>query len=231
MTKLYIRKFHFLFSILIVLLFFSCNSAKIDSINLPDYEIIYNNDVTELYEMEISYPYFKSKEFNILNQEVSKYINDQWHNFLVNYVAKTQYESFGLNNYYFDLKYEVYSSEDTVSVVLSLWTFVGGAHGNFVTKTFCFRYADEKIIDIQEAAAMDLTEISDICREILLKELKKKDVNYTKDQWFMDATSPINQNYSKFFVNNNILTVIFDPYDVAAYSYGLNLVSFEIQKH
>lgn len=216
---------YFVFIIVFLLSILSCVSLKNISQKIPDYEMINNNDTTEFYEMEISYPVFKSNEYKKLNLEISNYINDQWNKFLVNSVSEIENNSFYLK-YSFDISSEIFISEDTVSVVLSLWKFTGGAYGNYLTKTFCFRNNENKIIDIQEASGMQLSEISEICRGELSKQLKNKDPDYTIDQWFIEGTAPDIENYKKFYVNNNVITVIFDPYNVAAYVYGLSLVSF-----
>lgn len=200
----------------------SCASIKGNGKGVS-YEVIENSDVTEFYEMEISYPAFNDDEYAILNKEIADYINNQWNNFLVKFVSSGHYDPFGMKHV-FDLQSEVYFSDDIVSVVLSVWIFSGGAHGNTYTKTFCFDTSDQNFIDIEAASGRSLINISEICRDTLYKDLKKKDEKYCADEWFYNSTAPEKDNFLKFYVDNGIVTVIFDPYDVASYVYGGNIV-------
>lgn len=225
MGKCIVRHIQFLFVGAFVFFLLACASTRKES-NSVEYEFVINSDVTEFYEMEISYPAFNDDEYAKLNKEIADYINNQWNNFLVNFVASDDYDPFSMK-YVFDLQSEVYFSNDIVSVVLSVWIFSGGAHGNLYTKTFCFDTLDQKYIDIETASGRSLINISEICRDCLYKDLKKMDDNYCADEWFYEGTAPKKDNFTKFYVDERTVTVIFDPYDVAPYVYGGNIVCLQ----
>lgn len=88
----------------------------------------------------------------------------------------------------FAMEDSVYKGKDCVSVEIFLYVYTGGVHGNSVTKTFCFKPAEQKMTGIEEAAGRSLEEISAICRDALLARLKGIRGNYEPDDWFMNGT-------------------------------------------
>lgn len=217
----YIKSVSFFIISLFVL---SCTSTKINEL---DYKIVSDSDSTEYYDMAIKYPEFKNAEYAKLNKEIANYINYHWDSFLVTYIPYDLNLTFG--KYDFTVDSKVTKGKNTVSVQIFLFLYLGGAHGICVTQTFCFRASDQKFLEIEEASGYTLEELSEICRKDIESKLKQATPNYEIDDWFLDGTAPKKENYSKFYIDGDNITVLFDEYSVAPYVYGRQGVTLKIK--
>ena len=115
-------------------------------------------------------------------------------------------------------------TDDYISVLLTLYTYIGGAHG--ITELVCFNYdtATNQYVERPQVRGMSLKEIADIVRPLLEKKLSINDPNFDKD-WLISGTEPTLQNYSVFTIDTEKTIIWFQDYQVAPHSDGILSVS------
>ncbi|MBP6904768.1 MAG: DUF3298 domain-containing protein [Candidatus Pacebacteria bacterium] len=100
--------------------------------------------------------------------------------------------------------------------IFSIVTYTGGAHGLQVTRTFAFDSKGKtvQLADLFTNGEAGLTTIA----PVVIKDLTKRAISDAN--WIADGAGPKSQNYQAFIVTDAGITIIFDPYQVAAYSAG-----------
>jgi hypothetical protein len=122
-----------------------------------------------------------------------------------------------------DITYEEKKSANADNYIFTVTTDTGGAHGLQVHKTFSF---DElgKLLTINDLFSNEgLKTIS----SFIEKELNKRD--YADSRWIKEGTAPLEENYRNFYITDQGITFIFDPYQVAPYAAGTQNVSVPIR--
>ncbi len=115
------------------------------------------------------------------------------------------------------------------------YSYTGGAHGNSFSWTYVFDTAGEKVelVNLFKKGVNYESLLSTLSRKILLRDYvdisstcaTEKEGNRTDEEYcFNVGTEPNANNFSRFLVYEEGLTLIFPPYQIAPYSAG----SFEI---
>lgn len=120
--------------------------------------------------------------------------------------------------YALDISYTVeYADKNVISLLVSHYSFTGGAHGNTGTTAYNYdlnRGAMLKLADLFQPSANYLKVISDYC----IAKIKKSDL--TEDEWIRTGAGPKTENYESWNITPEGLQITFDAYQVAAYAAG-----------
>jgi hypothetical protein len=116
----------------------------------------------------------------------------------------------------FDITYTNTRSQRADNYIFTVSSYTGGAHGLDVTKTFSFS-KEGKLIGLADLFSNGLSGLKTVAPYVQA-ELAKQNIT-TKD-WIQEGAGPTEDNYRSFIVTDNGITVIFDPYQVAAYAAG-----------
>ncbi|HOB89900.1 MAG TPA: DUF3298 and DUF4163 domain-containing protein [Candidatus Colwellbacteria bacterium] len=117
-----------------------------------------------------------------------------------------------------------------ISVVLNIYYFSGGAHGNEEIYTFNYDLKNRREIGIMDFVGSEenLQEISNLAKAQLSASLESMGWRSTSDTWSMldEGAAPTAENYKDFTFNRDVLTVYFQKYQVAAGAAGSQQTSF-----
>ncbi|MCQ2586167.1 MAG: DUF3298 and DUF4163 domain-containing protein [Treponema sp.] len=225
-----------------VFFLYSCASVKKEAQPAPeppipekpvtfDYEIKTKKSSTRYLESEIKYPVFENND--ALNKAVKQEILSGYDNVLKNAESDWNEQFFEkspddrtIAYEYFGSPEKIISTEKLFCIVFDEYIYYGGAHGSPQKITLCFSKKNNKKLSITQASGLSLEEISRLCYETLLSMMAEDE--FSDLAWLQEGTEPMEENYECFYIENNILTVIFNPYQVAPYAYGTLAVQIEL---
>ena len=223
------------------LLFISCvslpgNDKNSDSKFSRKYETVSIDENLDYLQTKICYPQFENVPE--LNKRIENTILSNWKSFKS--YSKTEWNDIvALNNrgnsklppFEYNVSFEVTGTKNIISVLINTYIFNGGAHGNTNLVSFNYDAAEGKFIDIQQATGMSYNEISSNCRNTLYKNLidndktgmppKEKD---SMREMINTGAFPQAGNFEIFTVDGAKVYVLFEPYSVAPYAYGIQKV-------
>ena len=203
------------------------------------YETVSIDEKLEYLETEIKYPQFE--KFPDLNKRISNLINSEWKNFK-SYSKQDWYRTAELNErgkgklnpYSYNVTCKVTGNKQIVSVLIETWVFSGGAHGNTSLIALNYDIASGKYLNITQVSEMTYNQISEICRNKLYKDLIDSDKTgmppSEKDllrDMINTGAFPQAGNFEIFTVDGSKITVWFEPYSVAPYSYGIQEIQIK----
>lgn len=233
-------KFNFFVCFILIFISLSCttrqygNSVDVDTIGITNNGIFVLETTTsagDYYTATSSYPVFKRYK-NVTN-DIKEKIETAYQLFLVeaaeNWNARVSTMNLlqGTKNESSIPPFEFYAectpisvSNGYVSVLLSIYTFVGGAHGMTDLISFNYNIDTKQYESIEQVSSLSLSDISKLSRSSLIKQLSE-DGNSVDIDWINSGTESINENYSIFTINNGTLTIWFQDYQVAPHSEGI----------
>ncbi len=216
-------------------------SAPVDKTTKTSHKFIEIKEQYNYLTTKISYPEFSDCE--ILNKRIKNTVISNYNNFKnfaenswneINEYNKKESQS-SLPPYEFILQSQVLKSNNIISVLLTNYVYSGGAHGNTMLQTFNYDVEKQKFLAITDVLPLSYDSIAKICRtkltDILIKNNKYITTPTDENEMYAmlnEGTFPQAGNFEIFTVNNNVVTVYFEPYSVAPYSYGIQKV--EIKK-
>lgn len=224
------------------LFLYSCASVKTEPQPAPepqitekpvtfDYEFKTLKTSKRWLESEIKYPVFNNND--TLNKAVKQEILSGYDNVLKNAEADWNDQFFNRNPDENSIAYEYYGSPEKIissgklfCIVFDEYIYYGGAHGSSNKITLCFSKGKNKKLSIQEASGISLEEISRLCYDTLLTRMAEEE--FSDLSWLQEGTDPIEENYESFYIENNILTIYFNPYQVGPYALGTLAVQIEL---
>ena len=211
--------------------------------NNSSYKFIEFSEQFNYLDTKIIYPEFYNSP--VLNKHIKNTIFSNYENFKT--FAKSSWNEINeLNSkdskstlppFEFNLESEVFLSKNIISVLLKDYIYSGGAHGNTNLKTFNFDTQTEKFLSIIDITKSSYDKIARECRTQLEKNLiEKNEIISTPaeiDQMQIminEGTFPQAGNFEIFTTEKNNVTVYFEPYSVAPYSYGIQKVNIRIEQ-
>ena len=227
----------------VAFMFMSClsvPSGKEDNNKLTaPYKTIEVSETSDYLDTKIKYPEFEG--LTDLNKRISNTVMSNWKSFKA--YSQNEWNAIAaLNNrgtsklppFEYFVTYEVTGSREIVSVLLNTYIFNGGAHGSTTLSAFNYELSSGKYIDIQKASDMNYNEISTICRNYLYKKLIDEDKTglppAEKDAiraMINTGAFPQAGNFEIYTVDGSKVYVLFEPYAVAPYSYGIQKVQIK----
>lgn len=182
------------------------------------------NNIT--YSVSIEYP-VEYAQYDVVTAPVNALINQQRDELLGArpYVDSPLDPSPG---YELDLSYDAYAHSDTVvSLLYTVFAYMGGAHPNTTYETFTFDLdAGEQLslYDIFPEANNPLDVIAPIAEAAQIEQQG----DYADENWIAQGTAPTLDNYRDFVLTENSIIFFFEPYQVAAYAYGPSQVEIPL---
>lgn len=171
------------------------------------------SEENEIYKIDAKYPSFG---FNNIDSEISSFVQKQVATF-----KSENSESYPGQSakYLLNTKYRV-EVTDSLSVIMTIETYTGGAHGNLFIKTFVYSDVAERmsIGSFFSPGSNYLTKLSEISRVKLGEK--------SEDVWFDEGTEPISSNFEAFYISEEgNLNIIFQPYQVGPWVMGTPEIS------
>lgn len=175
---------------------------------------------TEVLVINAAYP-----EFGIPNidAEIKSYIQKAVSDFKTEnsepYPGQPVKNSFGSN-------YRVVRGPETVSVIMNIETYTGGAHGNLVIKTFVYSTTSERLSigSFFKPGSNYLTKLSTLTRAALAE--KSSD-----ESWDDEGTAPVSENFEAFYIGETgKLVIVFQPYQVGPWVVGTPSVELDFSE-
>lgn len=205
-------------------------------INLS-YKMIEFSEHFDYLETKIKYPEFEN--FPFLNKHIKNTIFSNYENFK-NFSKSSWTEISELNSktlyppFEFILESDIFISNNLISILLRDYIYSGGAHGNTNLKSFNYDTETEKFLSIIDVTKSTYDKIARECRVQLENNLiNNNEIISTPaevDQMHIminEGTFPQAGNFETFTVEKNIVTIYFEPYSVAPYSYGIQKVKIK----
>lgn len=189
-------------------------------------------DDTKPFKIDITYPYIAG--LDELNKNIQDTIDKQISEFkqysLENdeAIKKIDPESYAKYPREYDLTigYEKGQvNENVASVMLNVYSFVGGAHGSQSFTPFNYDIKNKKFLKISDMfAGQDaMQKISEYCAKDLEIQIGKIMADYgtpTDTEWIKRGTEAKEDNYSRFLITDENIIIYFPQYQVAAYALG-----------
>ena len=194
---------------LLVSLFFAaplCAKGKNGLVTKPLFTMNEAQKNTDNIEAEIQYPVFAGKKD--LNAKIEKSVFDGYEEFLNGLKTANMIMPF----YYGVTSSPVIANDEFISVLFTIYTYSGGANGETKLKSVTYSPRDKEILSAAEATGLSIEEISAICTEKLLAS----------------GASASADNFRNFTFDGNLLTVYFEPYQVAPHSEGVVKVEIPV---
>jgi hypothetical protein len=184
---------------------------------------------TQYIKVNVHYPVFTNKAITdsikrVVEEEIATFKADA----NIQGLSQTD-KDFQFQNgskYEITITYKVYPSTTISTVMLSIATYTGGAHGSLVLRSLNFDRAGTMVFigDIFQPESDYLKVLSDVSRLKLKAQLGE-----TLGAWSDDGTAPTNDNFSTFYITDpHTLHIIFQPYQVAPWVAGAPDVSFDM---
>lgn len=171
-------------------------------------------DISDYHKYKIL-AYYPQTEFDILNDNISKKIND----YIKKFKEEIKYVDVQLNQYYtLNIFYNTYEYESYISYIFYIEYYTGGAHPNHEIYTVVYDKSQNKIIDINDLIKINpntLNIFSSISRKNLLQNK-----NIVDTSMMIDGTVPNIENFSNFVFSKDGIIIFFNYYQVAPYSSG-----------
>jgi hypothetical protein len=123
----------------------------------------------------------------------------------------------------FDLKYSVIGQRgDIWSIKFDIYVYSdGAAHPNGYSRTLTYDLSNGRKVTLDELFLSNsnyLQTISDKCKA----QLSNRDIGF---DMFSSGADPLPENYQRWNISNEGLVITFDPYQVAAYAAGPQIVT------
>ena len=173
------------------------------------------------YEADIDYPVFEAEP--LLNAQVTGIVQQTLQSFNKD-AFSAQAPSFPQT---FDLNIEgssVYEDTMYISFLLKVYQFTGGAHGSTTYVPITYSKQTKKLLSLEEVlrpARKDwLTILSAEARKQLQTQVQKQKLA-SSDDWIIQGTEPVAENFAVFKLEKDTVRIIFAQYQVAPYSSGM----------
>lgn len=247
--SLNLKRFFNDFSLLIfTFLLFSCVTNRVDGdsdaekIKNAKYQMVNKNEELYYLDTQIKYPAFEN--YPEFSKRIANTVESNWKSFKS--YCKEEWDSINQLNsmdgsksclppFEYLVEAEVTYSDQYVSVYLETYIFNGGAHGNVVIQTFCYDTQNKTYADITEATGYSYQQLSEACKKALVNRLIDQDPALPavqRDTFMQNINTevfPQASNFEKFTLDGKIVNIYYEPYSVAPYSYGIQVVSLKFK--
>ncbi|MCL4377751.1 MAG: DUF3298 and DUF4163 domain-containing protein [Actinobacteria bacterium] len=110
------------------------------------------------------------------------------------------------------------------SILFEYYSYTGGAHGNTITASYNFDVAGKKKLELKDLFKENfdyLKFISDFCIQDIKKQNQEIGGGGSDDKWIYEGAGPDINNFKTFLLTRNALVIMFDPYQVEPYAWGI----------
>ncbi len=121
----------------------------------------------------------------------------------------------------------VATTTNTVSYIVSLYEYTGGAHGGTVMQAFTY---DKNNVFIGEKALFGENNWRPVVSELTYQYLKERLKENTTDDVLKEGTAPIGNNLDVWYLKGDNVVFIFGQYQIGAYALGIQEVPIPREK-
>lgn len=152
--------------------------------------------------------------------QIQELVRTEKENFLKDYGALTQedikfLELGGDRVYNLDIKTKIATTSRTISYVVSVYTFTGGAHGG--TTVHAFTYKDGKLLSLSDVIPnVDYRALSERARAYFYKKLP--DVTRSDIEAGTEARA---ENFGTWYLSGDSIVFVFGQYSIGPYAIGI----------
>lgn len=174
--------------------------------------------IREGYEIDFKFPYTGKEKMDTvvmsIVDELIKSFEEDAQSFLLTPLPDQR-------NYTLIGDYEAHLGSEYDTFVFLISVDFGGAHPNHFYKTITFD-KNENVLSLQDVLKKEigktdvLDKISELSRQKITNRLKEN----TNQQMLEDGTTPDWDNFRNFYIVENELVLLFEPYAVAPYAYS-----------
>jgi hypothetical protein len=186
-----------------------------------------NTIETDFYTISVTQPKDAEKDFPELFAVTKNAINEfekQYGNF-----SEEDVEKLNLGEKTYDLQIDttVATSSKTVSYVVSMYQYTGGAHGMTVVKAFTY---DKDNHFVGEKELFGENDWRPVVSGLAYEYLKEKLKDATTDQVLKDGTAPVGENLSVWYLRGDDVVFVFGQYQIGPYVLGIQEVPISKEK-
>jgi len=176
-----------------------------------------HKDAYKLYTMDNTYPEASAIKY----PEIYEFIKKAKNSFLDDYNSVLDKDAINLElatrPYNFMVSTDIATSSKTVTFIISVYTFQGGAHGGTGVSTFTYD-TQGKLITLNDVfSAPYLSVVAPLSKDYFYKTLGGDADKSMID----DGTEAREDNFSSWYLTNNAITFIFGQYQVGPYAIGI----------
>lgn len=180
--------------------------------------LVTQNATTTYAIVNLSYPKSSKTELPEIFDFVQKINND----FVSQYGSLTKAEADKMQiradeQYELYISTKTYTSNKTVSYVLEVYEYTGGAHGGTSVSSFTYDLSGKLVNQSDVLLPGSLTKISDMARQYFYNS----EGEYANKSMIDDGVKPIQDNYSAWYLTDKYLVFIFGQYQVGPYVLGI----------
>ena len=192
-------------------------------------ERAYIRDAGTYYSIEAAYPTrtplpnegavqaIKAYEIQVIAEFQTQVADNQ--TFIDKLVAAGEDVPASMQNLQLSIDYSTKSGAQTLTYILNVASYTGGAHGLEQPVTFTFDTVTGAKLAIGDLFLPDteyLARLSSIART----DLPSIQGEYAYSDFITDGTEPLADNFSRFYLEGDTLYLLFPPYQVAPYVAG-----------
>lgn len=188
------------------------------SIPVPTKVVLQEKNDKKLYSINVEYPHFAASNNveDALNTAIKSLINTTITSFVTTVEASKPIEN--LSSDLFIHYTIIQSSSSVVSVLFSVEDMQAGyAHPNNYNLPFNYSLVNKKILTIHDIFDTSTPAYLTFLSRYTTEQLAAKNIVDKEDQkyFFKTGLAPKVENFDKFVINENAITFVFDPAQVA----------------
>lgn len=177
------------------------------------------NEDTQYITVDIKYPFFG---LNNVDQAIKSWIDSELRTFKNN-----SGEGNFVGKNFFNTKYEIIKDSSYANIIFTSTIYEGGAHENIKIKSFVIS-RDEAIVSIGSIFKPGTDYLNDLST-ISKYKLQEKYGETLNIGSISDGTKPITSNFETFYIQDHVLTIIFQPYQVGPWAAGVPEIEIDLR--
>lgn len=189
--------------------------------------LVTNTIETDFYTISVTQPKDAEKNFPELFAVTKNAINEfekQYGNLSEGDVARLGLDERG---YELQIDTSVATTSKTVSYIVSVYQYTGGAHGTTMIKAFTYNKNNHFL---GEKAVFGENNWRPVVSEFAYQYLKTKLKDATTDQVLKEGTAPVGDNLSVWYMKGDDVVFVFGQYQIGPYVLGIQEVPIPKEK-
>lgn len=186
--------------------------------------LVTNTIETDVYTISVTQPKDAEKNFPELFAVTKNAINEfekQYENVDEKDTAQLD---LGDKTYELQIDTTVATSSQTVSYILSMYQYTGGAHGTTVVRAFTY---DKKGRFVGEKELFGDNNWRPLVSSLSYQYLKEKLRDATTDQAVKEGTAPVGDNLAVWYLRGDTVVFVFGQYQIGPYVLGIQEVPIQ----
>lgn len=173
---------------------------------------------TDYVTMDLSYPSSSETQY----PDMYHFIQQSKSDFIRDFGSVSAEEAVALHlskdrQYAYTMATRIATSTNTVSYIIEVYQFTGGAHGGTTVNTFTYDTKGALVTLDRLFTQSYLERLSQLSREYLYASLGE----YSREESINSGTEPKIENFSSWYVTPKTIVFIFGQYSVGPYAIGI----------